>query len=94
MHSRNRVSYSNEQTLFWVKSSRNRIVLAKMPSEGSSIMCVHYEARLKAGELYDQFQKKKGYPIPPIDRFRRWLGWVEEKEASQARFLQIKKVRR
>ena len=26
---------------------------------------VHYEARLKAGEFYDQFKKKKGYQILP-----------------------------
>ena len=73
MHSRNRVSYSNEQKLFWVKLFKESHFSGK-DAKLRFLNHVHYEARLKAGEFYDQFKKKKGYQIPPIDTFRRWLG--------------------
>ena len=60
MHSRNRVSYSNEQKLFWVKLFKESHFSGK-DAKLRFLNHVHYEARLKAGEFYDQFKKKKGY---------------------------------
>jgi len=53
---------------------------------------VHYEARLLAGQFYDNFKNKKGYKIPLIDILGDSL--AEIKESSQIRLLTRKKVRR
>ena len=71
MPSCNRLSYSNEQKLFWVKLFKESHFSGK-DAKLRFLNHVHCEARLKAGEFYDQFKKKKGYKIPPIDTFRRW----------------------
>jgi len=64
MPSCNRLSYSNEQKLFWVKLFKESHFSGK-DAKLRFLNHVHYEARLKAGEFYDQFKKKKGYQIPP-----------------------------
>ena len=50
---------------------------------------VHYEARLLAGQFYDNFKNKKGYKIPLIDILGDSL--AEIKESSQIRLLTRKK---
>jgi len=66
------MSYENEQKLFWVKLFNH--IFSSKDAKLRFLNHVHYEARLKAGEFYDHFKKKKGYQIPPIDILRRWLG--------------------
>jgi len=67
MYSYNRLSYSNEQKLFWVKLFKESHFSGK-DAKLRFLNHVHY-----AEEFCDQFKKKKGYQIPPIDTFRRWL---------------------
>jgi len=67
--------------LFWVKLFKESHFSGK-DAKLRFLNHVHYEARLKAGEFYDQFKKKKGNQIPPIDTFRRWLGGGKRSLAS------------
>ena len=66
MPSCNRLSYSNEQKLIWVKLFKESHFSGK-DAKLRFLNHVHYEACLKAGEFHDQFKKKKGYQISPID---------------------------
>ena len=65
--------YPNEQKLFWIKLFYESYFTWKDANQ-RLLRDVRHHTDLKVGEFYEKIKNEKGYSIPPVDKFCRWLG--------------------